>query len=253
MMSSFAPEVIFHLGSFPVTNTFLNTILVDFIILGFALVASRKITLVPGFVQNFTEYIIESFYNLTESIAGKRTDMIFPFFITFFLFIMIANFTNLIPGINTFGIREHGELIPFLRGTTSDLNTTLALALISMVATHYLSIKTLGIKEYLGRFVPIPKNPMGIILLFVGFLEIISEFTKVISLSFRLFGNIYAGEIVLHTISSIFAFIAPLPFLLLEVIVGFVQALVFSMLTLVFMVILTTPHHEEEAKEVNHV
>lgn len=282
-MPSFAPEVIFHLGSFPVTNTILNTILVDIIILSFALVASRKLSLVPAGIQNLTEYLIESFYNLTSSIAGKRTNMIFPFFMTFFLFILVANFTNLIPGLSAIGFDKtlpeaHGEhhFVPILRGTTSDLNTTLALALVSLTATHILSIRILGVKEYLSRFVPLLSPILAVfsgklkfkpspkafalffaalfnmfILSFVGVLEIVSEFVKVVSLSFRLFGNIYAGEVVLHTISGMVAFIAPLPFLLLEVIVSFVQALVFSMLTLVFMVILTTPHHEEASEEVS--
>jgi len=115
-----------------------------------------------------------------------------------------------------------------------------------LVATHLMSIKALGIKEYISHFISL--SP---ILLFVGILEIISEITKLVSLSFRLFGNIYAGEVVLETISHIFAFIFPLPFLMLEAIVGFVQALIFAMLTMVFMVILTTPH--SEAKEVGNV
>jgi F-type H+-transporting ATPase subunit a len=109
-----------------------------------------------------------------------------------------------------------------------------------------LSVKTIGIKEYLSRYFSL--NPLN---LFIGFLEIISEITKIISLSFRLFGNIFAGEIVLGTISAIFAILFPLPFLLLEVVVGLVQALVFSMLTMAFMAILMTPHHSE-AKEVSH-
>src|SRR3989344_1023546 len=163
MMPSFAPEVIFHLGSIPITNTLLNTLLVDLIVIGFAVIASRKITKVPSKLQNFTEYVIETFYGLTTSIAGRRTDVIFPFFMTFFLFILIANFTNLIPGINTFGIKEHDEIIPLFRGATSDLNTTLALALVSLTATHILSIKTLGISEYLVRFVPLLSPILAII------------------------------------------------------------------------------------------
>jgi F-type H+-transporting ATPase subunit a len=111
-----------------------------------------------------------------------------------------------------------------------------------------LSIKALGIKQYLGKFFSL--NP---ILLFVGLLEIVSEFTKIISLSFRLFGNIFAGEVVLATISSLFAFVAPIPFMLLEVLVGLVQALVFAMLTMVFMSVMMTSHHDEDhAKEVSH-
>jgi F-type H+-transporting ATPase subunit a len=118
--------------------------------------------------------------------------------------------------------------------------------LVSVVATHILSIRTVGIKDYISRYISL--NPIN---LFVGLLEIVSEITKVISLSFRLFGNVFAGEIVLGTVSTLFAFLFPLPFLMLEVIVGLVQALVFAMLTMAFMAVLMTPHHEE-AKEVSN-
>ena len=164
---------------------------------------------------------------------------------SFFLFILIANWTGLIPGLSTIGLYDGKTLTPFLRPATSDFNVTLGLAIISALATHMLSIKTLGIKQYLGRYFSL--NPIN---LYVGFLELIGEFTKVVSLSFRLFGNIFAGEVVLATVGTLFAFVFPLPFLLLEVIVGLVQALVFSLLTMAFMAILTTPHHQE-AKEVS--
>lgn len=240
-MASFVPETIFHIGSFPVTNTILDTLLVDTIIIGGVFYLSKKLMVIPANpFQNAVESIIETFYNLTESIAQNKASKIFPYFMSFFLFILLANWSSLIPGVGTIGIRhEHGELIPLFRGATSDLNATLGLALISAVATHSLSIRTIGMKEYLGRYFSL--NPIN---LFIGILEIISEITKVVSLSFRLFGNIFAGEVVLLTVSSIFAFIFPLPFLLLEVIVGLVQALVFSMLTMVFMAILTTPHKQ---------
>lgn len=239
-MSSFAPETIFHIGAFPVTNTILDTLLVDALIIGTILYLSKKITLAPNSqLQNLTEYAVETFYGLTESVAHHAAAKIFPYFMSFFLFILLINWSSLIPGVGTIGIREHGEIVPFLRGATSDLNMTLGLALISAVATHALSINTIGINDYLSRYLSL--NPVN---LFIGILEIISELTKIVSLSFRLFGNIYAGEIVLATMSSIFAFIVPLPFLMLEIIVGLVQALVFSMLTMVFMAILTTSHSE---------
>ena len=109
-----------------------------------------------------------------------------------------------------------------------------------------MSIRVTGIKDYLSRFISL--NPLN---LYIGILELVGEVVKVVSLSFRLFGNIFAGEVVLGTVSTIFAFLFPLPFLMLEVIVGLVQALVFSMLTMAFMAVLTTPHHHEEAKEVS--
>lgn len=245
IMLSFAPEVLVHIGPFPLTNTILNTLLVDAVILGVVYkIVKQKITLIPKGLQNLMELIIETFYELTESVAGKRVVFIFPYFMTFFLFILIANWSGLLPGVGSIGLLHHvhgeTELIPLLRSGTSDINLTLGLALISVVATHMLSIKYLGIAQYLGRYFSL--NPMY---LFIGVLEIIGEITKIISLSFRLFGNIFAGEVVLGTISTVFAFIFPLPFLLLEVIVGVVQALVFSMLTMAFMAILTTPHHAE--------
>lgn len=239
-MASFAAETILQIGALPITNTLLHTLLVDSLLVGGVVYVNKKLTLIPNnFFQNAIENIIEIFYNLTESIAAHAASKIFPYFMTFFLFILVANWSSLLPGIGTIGVREHDEIIPFLRGTTSDLNTTLALALISAIATHSLSINTIGIKEYLGRYFSF--NPIN---LFIGVLEIISEITKIISLSFRLFGNIFAGEVVILTVSSMFAFIFPLPFLMLEVIVGAVQALVFSMLTMVFMAILTTSHKQ---------
>lgn len=240
-MSSFAPETILQIGKFPITNTLLDIILVDAVLLGGAFYIYKKISLIPtNPLQNAAEFIIEGFYNLTESIGQHAASRIFPYFMTFFLFILLTNWSGLIPGVGTIGFfHKHNEFVPLLRGATSDLNTTLALALVSAFATHLLSIRVIGIKDYLSRYFSI--NPIN---LFIGILEIISEITKVISLSFRLFGNIYAGEVVLVTVSSIFAFIFPLPFLMLEVIVGIVQALVFSMLTMVFMAILTTSHNK---------
>ena len=244
-MASFAAESIYHIGSFPITNTLLSTFAVDAVIIAAVLWIHKHLNNIPNFFQNITEIVITTFYELTESVAQTRTAKIFPYFMSFFLFILIANWSALLPGVGTIGFFEvvdhKRKLIPLLRGATSDINTTLALALISAVATHMLSIKTIGIREYVGRYFSL--NPIN---LFIGVLEIISEITKVISLSFRLFGNIFAGEIVLLTVSTIFAFLFPLPFLMLEIIVGLVQALVFSMLTMAFMAILTTSHHAEE-------
>ena len=237
-MVSFAAEPIVYIGNFAITNSFLDTILVDGIVIGLIVAVRKHLSLVPGKLQTITESIISGFYSITESVAGKNSAKIFPFFMTFFIFILIANWTGLIPGVTAIGIKEGHELIPLLRPATSDFNVTLGLALVSVVTTHILSIKTVGIADYLSRYFSL--NPIN---LFIGFLEIISEITKVISLSFRLFGNIFAGEIVLGTVSTMFAVLFPLPFLMLEVVVGLVQALVFSMLTMAFMAILITPPH----------
>lgn len=239
---SLVAESIFHIGSFPITNAILDTLFVDFVLLVLVVVLRKNLSLIPNLFQNIVEFVIKTFYDLTESIAQERAKKIFPFFMSFFIFILIANWSELIPGFSSVGVfhfKDHEkELIPFFRSATSDLNTTLALAIISVFATHILSIRTLGLKEYLSRFFSL--NPIN---LFVGLLEIVSEFTKIVSLSFRLFGNIFAGAVLLTVISGFFALIAPLPFLLLEIIVGLVQALIFAMLTMAFMSILTMPHN----------
>ena len=244
-MHSFAAEKVTQIGFFPITNTSLDILVVDIVLIILSVYIYKNVKFIPNRFQTGVELVIGGLYDFTRSISPKNVDKIFPFFMSFFIFILFANWSGLIPGFSSVGLKRGHDLIPLLRGGTSDINVTLALALVSVVATHALSVNALGIKEYLGRFISL--NPIN---LFVGILELFSEFTKLISLSFRLFGNILAGEIVLATVSSIFAFVFPLPFLLLEVVVGLVQALVFSMLTMVFMVILTTSHKVHKAEEV---
>ena len=228
------PEILGFYKNLPISNT----LLVGWIAMGILIVTSLFIRVglktVPGKLQNILEMVIDYAHSLTLGLAGeKKAKIFFPFMITFFFYIIVSNWLGLLPGFGT--ITYKGE--PLLRSVNSDLNMTLALALVSAVATHIIAVKYLGIKNYLLKWVAL--NP---IFLFVGILEIISEFTKIVSLSFRLFGNIFAGEVVLTTISEIFAFILPLPFYFLEIIVGFVQAAVFAMLTLVFMVLLSEKH-----------
>ncbi len=238
-----APEVITNIGQLPLTNTLFLSFLVTILLTVVAILTTRKMALVPSGLQNFMEFIIEAGYNFSEDLAHSRVKTFFPICMSFFLFIATANILGLFPGFATIGFNriENGQhiFIPLLRSINSDLNITLSLALISAVATHFFAIKFLGIKDYLKRWVSL--NP---IFMFVGLLEIVSEFTKVISLSFRLFGNIFAGEVVLATVSSIFAFVLPLPFYGLEIIVGFVQAAVFMLLSLTFMVLLSEKHVE---------
>ena len=241
---SLSPEVITTVGNFRITNSLLATVIVDVVLLTLVFYIKTNISKVPSKIQLIAEGVIGYFYSLTEQIADKFTNTIFPWFASFFIFIFASNIIGLLPGFGSIGFfyheKGHEVFIPILRAPTSDLNVTFGLAAVSLAATHILAIKYNGIIEYLKRFFSL--NP---IFLFVGLLELVSEFTKVISLSFRLFGNIYAGEVVTHTISSLFAFVAPIPFLLLESIVALVQAMVFSMLTMVFMTILITPHHQE--------
>ena len=243
MAISLGPEIIFNIGSLKISNTLLATVLTDAVLISIVYFINKNISAVPNFLQNLIESLINYLYSLTEQISGKFTNIIFPWFASFFLFIFFSNILALMPGFGAFGFfhTKEGikEFVPLFRAATSDFNTTFALAIVSVAATHILSIKYNGIVSYLKRYFSF--NP---IYLFVGILELISEITKLFSLSFRLFGNIYAGEVVMSTISSLAAYLAPIPFLLLESIVAFVQALVFAMLTMVFMYILITPHSE---------
>lgn len=251
-----AAEPIFHVGSFPVTNTFLMTILTTGLLLTVAVLATRKVKLIPGKLQNFMEFVIEAMYNQAEPMLGDKTKIFLPLLGTFFLFIIVANYLGLFPGVGPIGLYEvhdgHKILVPFLRGINSDLNVTLGLALISVVATQYAGIRYQGLLGYVKHYFHSPLQG-GLIMLVggsliglaIGLIEVVSEFTKVASLSLRLFGNIFAGENLLTTISGLFAFGAPVPFMLLEVLVGFIQATIFFMLTLVFISIMTA--HPEES------
>lgn len=244
-MASLKPEILFGSHGVELTNTLAATLVTDLVLVILVILIAKNAKLIPGLLQNIAEIGISYFHDLTESMAGKNTKKIFPWVMSFFIFIFFANVMGLLPGFGTIGFFQNvpdtgeKEFIPLFRAAASDFNVTFALATISIVMTHAIAIQTVGIKDYLSRYFSF--NP---IYLFVGLLEIISEFTKLFSLSFRLFGNIYAGEVVLSTISSLFAFVAPLPFITLEIIVALVQALVFALLTMVFMSILATPHGE---------
>lgn len=237
-------EEIFHLGILPITNTLVTTLITTLLLVSFAIATSKKIALVPtSKLQLISEIVIENIFSTIENLSDKKSATKYlPLVATFFVFILIANYVGLLPGFNTIGFftHHHGEavFVPLLRSINSDLNVTLALAFISVGMTHFYAVSALGIVEYLRKFFSI--NP---VFLFVGLLEIVAEITKILSLSFRLFGNVFAGEALLVTISSLFAFILPLPFLFLEIIVGFVQAAIFMMLTLVFIVLLTQKAH----------
>ncbi len=228
------PEILGFFKILPITNTLLVGWITIIVLTILAVLATRKVSLVPSGLQNLFEVVIDFGFTTVEDLAGsEKTKVFFPVVMTFFFFILIFNWLGLLPGFATITFRHE----PLLRSMNSDLNMTLALALVSAFMTHAFAIYYLGFLEYLKKFISL--NP---IFLFVGMMELVGELTKIVSLSFRLFGNIFAGEVVLTTVSSIFAFVAPLPFYFLEIIVGFVQAAVFMMLTMVFMVLLSQKH-----------
>ena len=225
-------EKLFSFLGIDFTNTFILAILCALLLIVFFLIGFKKKEMIPGKTQNFFEFILESLFDLFDSMSGdrKKTEEIFPLVATLFIFILISNLLEILPGVGVF---------PFLRSPSSDLHFTLAIAIFSMGFIHFLTIKKLGGIKYLKKFIVL-NNP---ILFFVGILEAMGEFTKTLSLGIRLFGNLFAGEILLIVITSMISFIVPLPFLGLEIFVGFIQALIFSSLITVFYGFLTT---EEE-------
>ncbi|HAH04318.1 MAG: ATP synthase subunit a [Parcubacteria group bacterium GW2011_GWA2_43_17] len=253
-------EPVFNLGNFNVTNSLLNSWLTVVIIFVLALAVGKKIRPIPKGLQNYFEVILAGAMNLADSVTGSRqkTKKIFPLVFAIFIFVLINNWLGLIPGIGSIGfIKSHegGQVfVPLLRGGTADLNTTLALALFAVLASNIFGFITVGLWKYFNKFVnvrafleiprQIKKDPAIIfvnpIKAFVGLIEIVGEVAKVASLSFRLFGNVFAGEVLLSAMAVIFAFVLPIPFIFLEVIVGIIQALIFAMLTLVYFTIAGT-------------
>lgn len=258
----------YNLPFFPkgVPNTLPATWLTMLVLILVAFFATRKMKLVPSGLQNAVEAIVEMFYNFVERVAGEQARLFFPLVATFFFFILISNWMGILPGFGSFGVWEehdgHQVLIPFFRSANAHLSTTIALALVSVGATQYFGFRLRG-RSFLGRYFTFKKSAReegevgGFARLvgklggfmervgnaFAGILELISEFVKILSFSFRLFGNIFAGEVLLVVVSFLCAFLVSLPFMFLEIFVGFVQALIFSMLSLVFFMI-ATAHHD---------
>jgi F-type H+-transporting ATPase subunit a len=240
-MISLAAEPIAHIGNFPITNTLTDTLVVDALLIAAAWYTAKKISLVPSFFQATVELTLEAFYGLTQSVSENKAMLIFPFMMTFFLFIIVSNLSGLFPIITAIGFFHGKNFTPLFRSASTDLNTTLALALVSLIATHTMSIYTLGLKQYIRRF--ISYKPLE---LYTGLLELVSELTKIISFSFRLFGNIFVGEVILGLLTAISAFLLPIPLIFYEMFVGTVQAVIFSLLTMAFMALFTAPHGVEE-------
>ncbi len=237
---SLTAEKIIHIaGNIWITNSLLTSWIVMFIVIIFSILATKKMSLIPNNLQSIAEIVIEGIWKLFSTILRDNINVYFPLLATYFIYIITLNWAGLLPGIGTIGIESieegHRAFTPIFRAGTADLNTTLALAIIAMIVIQVSGLRTLG-ASYIKKFINF-SNP---IYFFVGLLEIISEFSKVISFAFRLFGNIFAGEVLLTVIAFLMPVFAPLPFMGLELFVGFIQALVFSMLTTVFLSLATT-------------
>ena len=256
---------LFQIGKFSVTNSMLVSWIVALAVILFAQIATRNIKTVPSGVQNFWEWLVESLYNFLESIIGhelvKKT---FWFFATIFIFILFTNWAGLIPGVGTVGWGHFDPASgafridrPLLRGANADLNMTSAMAIIFFALWLIWALQANGIGGFLmhlfgpkGETSGVLKILMVVVFFLVGWLEIISILFRPISLSFRLFGNIFAGESILDAMSHMvpaLAWLIPIPFYFLEILVGFVQALVFMLLTAIFTLLIAQHGPGEEA------
>jgi F-type H+-transporting ATPase subunit a len=252
------PAELFHIGKFTVTNSMLVTWVVAVGMIGFAQAATKNIKPVPDGKQNFWEWLVESLYNFLESIIGRElVKKTFWFFATIFIFILFVNWFGLLPGVGTIGWGHHDPTSgvfhvdrPLLRGGNADLNMTTAMAAIFFVLWFVWAIQANGVGGFLmhlfgpkGETSGIVRVLMVVIFFLVGWLEVISILFRPISLSFRLFGNIYAGESILEAMSTMvpaLSWLIPIPFYFLEVLVGIVQALVFMLLTAIFTLLIAS-------------
>lgn len=261
-------DPLFEIFGFPVFNTLLLSVASALIIILLFAIALRKINIVPRRFQNLVEWFFEGVLNLCIEVAGKRDGRrFFPWVMTIFLFVLIGNWWELIPGIETIGTVSHDTAIspacanatgilltgaqsncitPWLRPPSTDLNFALALAVISFVATQVYGFVLLGTRKQLGRYFSLKEGPMGLI---VGVLDLLLEPLRIISLSFRLFGNLFAGDVLLLVAAFLLPVVGAIPFYFLELFVGFVQAFVFAFLTLIFMTLGTTIHGHEDHQE----
>ncbi|ACL23909.1 F0F1 ATP synthase subunit A [Chloroflexus aggregans] len=273
-----AAEVIFDgIPGFPITNSFIVTIIVDILLIAIAFAATRNLQMVPRGLQNVMEFALDALYNLFRNINAKYVATAFPLVTTIFLFVLLGNWFGLLPGVGSIGVCHekkdmHGvvdqrlaltgpasvlaaeseevhdtcaaqgkKLVPLFRAPAADLNFTFAIAAISFVFIEYWGFRALG-PGYLKKFF----NLNGI-MSFVGIIEFISELVKPFALAFRLFGNIFAGEVLLVVMAFLLPLLLPLPFYGFEVFVGFIQAVIFALLTYAFLNIAVTGHDEEHA------
>jgi F-type H+-transporting ATPase subunit a len=254
---SLKPIPVLQIGKFVVTNSMLVTWIVAVGLIVFAQIATRNIKPIPSGIQNFWEWLVEGLHTFLESIIGRElVRKTFWFFATIFIFILFVNWFGLIPGVGTIGWGHYDPNTgvfhvdrPLLRGGNADLNMTTAMAAVFFVLWVIWALQAQGLGGFLkhlfapkGETTGILKVLMAVIFFMVGWLEVISILFRPVSLSFRLFGNIYAGESILeamaHMVPMWVAWLPPIPFYFMEILVGVVQALVFMLLTAVFTMLI---------------
>jgi len=262
-------EPVFHVGHFSITNTLIASWFTILVLVGVSIFLTRKMKLIPGKRQGLAEVVVEGLLNFVEGIAGKKhARMLFSGVATIFIYVISNAYLALLPFFGTIGIHghegEHGaEFAAIFRAANTDVNVPLSIALMSFVFVESWGMRAIGVSHYLGEFInvrqflqglkelftgKIKTGPMnivfGFISLFVGVLEIFSHLTRMLSFTFRLFGNMTAGEILILVSCFLVPLVFTIPFYGLELLIGMIQALIFSGLTLVFGTIAISPHEE---------
>ena len=228
-----------------VTNSLLMTWLVMLLLIGFAFYFRSRLALIPGKLQAGIEWLFEGVLNyMTETLEDEKiARRFFPLVMTIFLFIFLGNELAFLPGIGSVGFHAPDGFIPLLRSPGADLNFTLALALIAFFTIEITGIVILGFWKYAGKYINL-KSPIGFV---VGLIEMLSNVGRIVSFSFRLFGNVFAGEVMIVVAGFFVAYFLPVPLMAFEMFVGFIQAVVFAMLTLFFIKLAIMEPHGEEA------
>lgn len=235
------PYVVGHIGGVPITATLITVWVVMFFLIAVALIVKRKLSLVPNKLQNIFETAIGGGYEYVQGVLGdkKTADDYFPIIATIFIFILGINWVGLIPGVGAFGTYHDGHITPWLYPGATDLNITLGLTLVAFFTIEIAGILGIGLWKYAGKFINF-HSPLAFV---IGIIELISELARLVSFSFRLFGNIFAGKTLLLVTMFFVPYILPMPIYAYEMFVGIIQAAVFAILTLFFIKLaLEEPH-----------
>jgi F-type H+-transporting ATPase subunit a len=229
-----APYVVGEAFGVPITATLITTWLTMVLVIGLAFLVTRKIALIPGRSQSIAEVLVGGVYDYMTSVLESKemARRYFPVVMTIFLFVLSLNWVGLLPGVTAIGYyTEQAKFIPFFYPAATDLNITIGFAIAAVLTIQIAGIVALGLWRYTGKFINF-HSPLGFI---IGIIELISELARLISFSFRLFGNIFAGKTLLVVIMFFVPYIVPVPLIAFEVFVGFIQAFVFAILTLFFI------------------
>jgi F-type H+-transporting ATPase subunit a len=239
-----APLALFHIQGVPITNTLVTALIVSVLLILIGFFVGRSLKLKPTKLQLVLEMLVTYPYQLTRDTLENDAvaERVFPLIMTIFLFVLGVNWFGLLPITEGIGVHGAEEIVPFLYSPSTDLNFTLALALVAFFTIEIFGIATLGFMKYGGKFITFA-SPIAFV---VGLIELVSEVARLISFSFRLFGNVFAGKVLILVILFFVPYVLPVPFQAFEIFVGFIQAAIFALLTLFFTKIAISGHPEHE-------